>query len=240
MEIEIEELEREMRKMENEPKEQEQQEQELKEPKQQELKQQELNNKKGFTEHKDIEPLILYQLDDRSLLSVCLSSKYLNSFCNKEDFWMNRFLRKYGKDVSIYTPEKPQGKSWKNHYMQIIIDLDRYKQNPMNFFRNIYWNAKGINYSFYKEDEGRGKLIHFSEAPEWVKTNFWLLDLGNDIKIFQVNEFLDYETYNFSHPTPNEILSTLPTGIMLDNENDYISGFRKNGYGYLPVSKRYR
>jgi hypothetical protein len=46
----------------------------------------------GFTGHKDTDILVLMQLDDKELASICSVNKYINSLCDSEQFWLNRIL----------------------------------------------------------------------------------------------------------------------------------------------------
>ena len=47
-----------------------------------------------FTGNKDVDLVILNQLNDRDLFSICQVNKYISSLCN-EDFWKKKFMRKY-------------------------------------------------------------------------------------------------------------------------------------------------
>jgi hypothetical protein len=100
---------------------------------------------------------------------------------------------------------KPEGRSWKNHYMQTVIDLEIFKEDPVKFLDYIAWGGT-IKNSFYINEWGK---VPFLEAPEWVMTNFWLLDLG-ELKI-DSSEFEDFilEYTTYSHLTPHDLLTKL-------------------------------
>jgi ankyrin repeat protein len=46
----------------------------------------------------DIDREILFNIPDEELFSTCISSKYLQEVCN-ENFWQNKFIRKFGVDL---------------------------------------------------------------------------------------------------------------------------------------------
>jgi len=136
---------------------------------------------------KDTDLIILSKLDDKDLFSTCLVNKAANKLCNNEDFWRNRFVSKYGEMAAKYKPEK---RSWKKHYLQVVIDLERFP-NPVDFLPHILWGSEGIDNSFFMENPkdmfiGTKKWIPLSKAPEWVMNNLWLLNLG-DLKIKYIN-----------------------------------------------------
>ena len=189
----------------------------------------------ALTGNKDTDILILEQLDDKDLFSICSVNKKSYELCNKEYFWRNRYIKKYGVKASQY---KPKEKSWKNFYLQTVIDLQRYSDQPIHFLRNIAWNTRGIGYSFYHEDEGRGRFIPLVEAPSWVMTNFWLLKIAN-IEVMDI-EGTHMVEKEFDEITPNDLLKSLN---MTTGEDEYIIGFRR-GQGrerlvYFPIIRRY-
>ena len=69
---------------------------------------------------KDADFIILSKLNDRDLLSVCITDKYANRLCNNEDFWRNRFITKYGLDYIKYNTVK----TWKRFYLLIVKYLN--------------------------------------------------------------------------------------------------------------------
>ena len=78
-------------------------------------------NKNGFTSDKNIDMLILNNLDDEDLSKVCVINKYVYSLCQNETFWTNRFINKYGKYYQdIESMKKFKGEmSWKEYYLWI-------------------------------------------------------------------------------------------------------------------------
>jgi hypothetical protein len=55
---------------------------------------------------KDTDFIVLSNLNDRDLLSVCLVNKNINKLCKDENFWRNRFISKYGEKDFEFMKEK--------------------------------------------------------------------------------------------------------------------------------------
>ena len=70
---------------------------------------------------KDTDFIILSKLNDKDLLSVCVTNKYANRLCNNEDFWRNRFIAKWGSEYVKYNSEN---RSWKRFYLLITKYLN--------------------------------------------------------------------------------------------------------------------
>ena len=71
------------------------------------------SSNKTLTGIKDVDLLILSQMDDKTLYNFCKVNKSARKICSDENFWKNRFIKKYGMDAVKY---KPKNKSWKEHY----------------------------------------------------------------------------------------------------------------------------
>jgi hypothetical protein len=69
---------------------------------------------------RDVDNLILKNLNDKDLFSFCLAN---NSLCPNEDFWRNRFLSKYGEEGRILKLPK---RTWKNFYLLITHYDEKY------------------------------------------------------------------------------------------------------------------
>ena len=74
-----------------------------------------------FTGNPATDILILQELPDENLTSVCSVDNYINNLCNNESFWLNRTLDRYGDQLGsgIEIKEKyiPDGTSWKEYYI---------------------------------------------------------------------------------------------------------------------------
>src|SRR5579883_2736487 len=76
---------------------------------------------KGLSGIRDVDLQILTNLNDHDLFSICqIKNKYINSLCNNESFWRNRFLDKYGKNF------KYEGRTWKDFYFKLAYYDDKY------------------------------------------------------------------------------------------------------------------
>lgn len=74
-----------------------------------------------FTGLPQADILILNELSDKDLISVCSANKYLNDLCNNESFWLNKVLNKYsgklGSGIDIKNKYMPEGTTWKEYYL---------------------------------------------------------------------------------------------------------------------------
>ena len=84
---------------------------------------------------KDADFFILSKLNDRDLLSVCITDKYANRLCNNEDFWRNRFITKYGLDFIKYNTTK----TWKRFYLLTV----KYLNGSEDWNGGMKYAAKG-------------------------------------------------------------------------------------------------
>ena len=167
---------------------------------------------------RDTDLIILSKLDDKDLFSTCLVNKAANKLCNNEDFWRNRFVSKYGELAAKY---KPENRSWRNHYLKVIIDLEKFPK-PVDFLSHILWGSEGIENSLYIENPkdmfiGPGKWIPLSEAPEWVMNNLWLLKLG-DLKINFINQ-MGSEMIELKQQTPIGVLNKISEKFFITPED---------------------
>ena len=81
-----------------------------------------------FTGNAATDILILQQLPDEDLVSVCSLDNYINNLCNNESFWLNRTLNRYGdvlgSGLEIKEKYIPDGTSWKEYYIWLTGLLD--------------------------------------------------------------------------------------------------------------------
>jgi len=74
-----------------------------------------------LTGNKDADLVILSNLNDKDLLSVCSVNQKANQLCQNEYFWMNRFRKNFGETISKY---KPTNMTWRNIYLRAIKDIN--------------------------------------------------------------------------------------------------------------------
>lgn len=99
----------------------------------------------------DADLLILKHLPIRDLLNVCIVNTYANRLCNKESFWLNKFIDTYGKPNMIFNT----GHSWKKFYLSIlkyenIVNLDINLNTQLKKEKDKILRTDLIN--FYKRD----------------------------------------------------------------------------------------
>lgn len=112
----------------------------------------------------------LEKLDDRTLISRCLKDEDTNSLCRNEDFWEQRAINKYGRRAAFYKPEE---KTWRNYYLQIITDVNDFK--PWNFFHEIIsWDIEDF------PDMDNIEIYEYKWSETW-QNRFHFLNLGNQI-----------------------------------------------------------
>jgi hypothetical protein len=175
---------------------------------------------RSFSKIKDVDLKILSELDDKSLFQTCMTNKYINNICSNEDFWRNRYIKKFGLEAIKY---KPDEKTWKKHYLQVAIDLDRFTTEPLKFISHVHWSPRGEKYSFFFFNGG---ISSFETAPEWMKNNFYLLDVG------LVNIF----GKEFSHITPYEFFKKYSEYTV--NPYETLDGLGM--YNYLVLWRNYK
>lgn len=165
---------------------------------------------------KDTNLMIMEKLDDRSLLNLCLTDKNAAELCRNEPFWRKRYVTRFGERAVKY---KPANRTWKNNYMQTLVDLGRYDYNPTQFLTHIQWSGNPET-SAYIPNVSQYNKIPFLEAPEWVRVNFYLLDLRKE---YYINGKLE------KHVTPE---------MLFESEVKKLSpGKLVNGYAYAFMDK---
>ena len=96
-----------------------------------------------LTGYRDPDSVILKELDDRSLLNLCIANQNLD-FCNNESFWKTRTRERfpnafpYFQDYSFFRqntilyPEikncLKQPKNWKEYYLQTVYYINKLKE----------------------------------------------------------------------------------------------------------------
>ena len=173
-----------------------------------------------FPEDKDLAHKIMMDLSNSDLVKLCATNKRMYDVCNNyPSFWRNKFIKDYGEHVAQY---KPEGRSWKNHYMTVFIDLQKYKNDPIKFFDNIAWKSK-IDDSLFVDFMNK-KKIPLKDAPEWVMNNLYLLNVPS---IYVGNENSGKIT-KYKNVKPIEILQQQKDLGM------YVQGWVKKTNEYYP------
>ena len=139
-------------------------------------------------------------------------------------FWRNRFLKNFGNFPLKY---KPENRSWKDHYIQTFINLQKFKENPTKFLDYIMWHTNIKSSLFLPDGKNGHQRQPLEQAPEWVLANLWLLDLG---KIVVQSEYFSTSNMVFDRVTPYQLYQklryhSLPTELRLKD------GIFYPGYG---------
>ena len=170
-----------------------------------------------FPEYKDLAHKIMMDLSNSDLVKLCATNKRMYDVCNNyPSFWRNKFVKDYGEHAAQY---KPEDRSWKTHYLRVFIDLQKYKKNPMEFFKNIAWKDD-IDHSFFIDLDNK-KLVPLKDAPEWVMINLYLLNWP----------YLETSFSTYKNIKPIELLQQSPR-----YESVYQRGFknRKGSFKAFP------
>lgn len=153
--------------------------------------------KNSLTSIRDIDLKILSELNDRDLFQFCLVNKNANELCRNEHFWRNRFVNRFGSEAAKY---KPTQRIWRNHYLSVVSNLDKYSEDPWKFFDEISWNM---------HDENIDNLV--KNKDESFHDNFWMLNLGKEAYIkfpidYQDFGEIDRKYSSSTYLTPYQIL----------------------------------
>ena len=181
-----------------------------------------------FPEDKDLAHKIMMELSNNDLVKVCATNKRMYEICNNYPaFWRSKFVKDYGEHAARY---KPESRSWKTHYMRVFIDLQKFKNDPtqfFDFFKNIAWR-NNVDESYFIEENDKVKFVPLKKAPEWVMNNLYLLNIDN-IKFTDLNGHVKEEYKNIK---PIELLQKQRT----ISDDKYINGFGVGLDGLGPIA----
>lgn len=66
-----------------------------------------------LTKNKDVDMMILNNLDDdKDILNLCLADSYFCFICSKNEFWLNRLIKKYSTNSADYKIN-----NWREYYV---------------------------------------------------------------------------------------------------------------------------
>ena len=86
---------------------------------------------------KDLDLLILIQLDDQNLVNVCKTNTTINELCNDQNFWLQRIMKMFPYlDLDILNRYK-NGRSWSQYYIEDLRTI-----NKTNAQYKLYNGAK--------------------------------------------------------------------------------------------------
>ena len=90
-----------------------------------------------FTGNKETDKIVLSQLDDYDLASVCSTNKHLSEICKDETFWRNRTLARFGSYLGDVQKIKRYMKmygfqTWKKYYISLVDFLEKVYDGTIN------------------------------------------------------------------------------------------------------------
>jgi hypothetical protein len=83
------------------------------------------SNAKFLSGIKDVDLLILMELDDVNLFNACKINKESARICQDEDFWKKRFVHKYG---DLY--KNKRNISWRKLYLKAMSGYNLFRMWP--------------------------------------------------------------------------------------------------------------
>lgn len=146
-----------------------------------------------LTGDKNLDMMILMQLNDNELGKVCQVNKYVNSLCENDIFWMNRFLKRY----SIDTTEASSFRSYLNMNWK---ELYRY-------FKQFKLKHIPIILRFLRDPTYVDRLIEElikPNLPRWVNKNLLIQDFRKDfiVDLVDKNNFTDTKRHLINSMNP--------------------------------------
>jgi len=149
-------------------------------------------NPDGFTSDKNIDTLILNKLNDEDLSNVCLINKYVYSLCQDDNFWMKRFLERYGKYYDNI--EEIEGfksnASWKEYYLW-LTDIIENPNSYYMFAHALHLHRKDVTRILYEMKNIYVEKLDIENGEQkgtflYVKIPFDINDIGKmSIKEFE-------------------------------------------------------
>jgi hypothetical protein len=173
--------------------------------------------RKGLTNVKDVDLIILSKLNDKDLESFCLTNKAAAKLCKDDNFWINRIIEKYGKDALKY---KPENKTWRQYYSNIYYLAIRTGHED-----NILLKNK-ISYDELRIDD-MNKLREIKvvnpKINEYIKNKLVLINIKSP---YQKNFMYFFREENKDQKNFKLLLEEqIPTSVIfrVDNESDILN-----------------
>ena len=109
-----------------------------------------------FSKNKDVDRIILQQLDDSDLFQLIRVNKYVYGLVD-ETFWRNRLISRYPTAV-----EFKKNQTWKEYYLSVVYYIDMlnikyryfYIKGDPKYIYDVFRNIEGrVSYSAPKQKE---------------------------------------------------------------------------------------
>ena len=110
-----------------------------------------------FTGNKDVDFLILNQLEDHDLVKISQINKYMNSLCQDECFWINRIEQvfKINSETRIKSKAFFEFNTWKELYIYFARE----------YYNGVFLDDLDLYISCQPEIESLTNLITY---PNWI------------------------------------------------------------------------
>ncbi len=194
--------------------------------------------------NKDVDLLIMMELNDKDLYNFCQINKYGIKLSNNEDFWRNRLWKYYGK---IYLQE---GQSHKEFYLKLVYYMDKYnyKKDNKSFQKaSSYGNLEVVKYLMsldrvYNIDPSASDnfAIRYASVYGHLEVVKYLmsLDRGYNIDPSVYDNWAIREASYYGHLEVVKYLMSLDRGYNIDPSayNNYAIRWA-SGKGHLEVVK---
>jgi len=79
-----------------------------------------------LTIDKNVDFIILNNLNDNDLINFCQTSSQANKTCNDQDFWFSRIIKKYGQYLSMDMINKYKKDKWSDYYIELGEKTKKY------------------------------------------------------------------------------------------------------------------
>lgn len=79
-----------------------------------------------LTIDKNVDFIILNNLNDNDLINFCQTSSQANKTCNDQDFWFSRIIKKYSQYLSMDMINKYKKDKWSDYYIELGEKTKKY------------------------------------------------------------------------------------------------------------------
>ncbi len=186
---------------------------------------------------KDVDKLILNELDDRSLIKMCMTNRYFKNLCKDDEFWRRRYYSKFGRHIeNTVNLGKDEYQSWRSKYLETVVDLDEFSKKPFAFFDLLSLNMLKLRDSLYHNTI---VLKPIFLSPRNILNNFYFLNLGDKVTIYfnnrdePENKKVLIQKYITPYTLYQFIRSNLPTS--LQGEDISLLGLQPTLDGYRTI-----
>ena len=80
---------------------------------------------------KDLDYVILNELEDRDLVNICQVNKEASKLCDDQTFWLNRIVTKFPNVLSEVLVKNKKGRSWADYYIKDLRLLNSKDPNEI-------------------------------------------------------------------------------------------------------------